>query len=181
MNILSQNDSIILIIDLQEKLVNMLEKNIIVENVSKLAKAAKILEIPIIATEQYPKGLGKTVLPVRENFSEDTAIFEKISFSALDITALREILKSYGKKQVVLCGIETHICVHQTCAALLEEGYEVNIIKDACASRNKYEFEQGIDLMRQNGAKIYCLEIALFEWLKSAKHPYFKEIQALIK
>lgn len=181
MNILSQNDSIVLIIDLQEKLVKMLEKDIIVEKVSKIVKAANILKIPVIATEQYPAGLGKTVLPVSENFNDDTAVFEKVSFSALDTDGLRKKLKSYGKKQVVLCGIETHICVHQTCSALLDEGYEVYVIKDACASRNKYEFKQGIDLMKQNGAKISCLEIALFEWLKTARHPDFKEIQALIK
>ena len=92
-----------------------------------------------------------------------------------------EKIAAYGKKQIVLFGIETHICVHQTAAALLEAGYEVYIIKDACASRNKYEFKQGIEIMQQNGAKISCVEIALFEWLKGAKHPKFKEVQALIK
>ncbi len=86
--------------------------------------------------------------------------------------------KSYGKKQIVLCGIETHICVHQTAADLISEGFEVYVVKDACASRNKYEFKQGIDIMQQNGAKISCLEIVLFEWLRSSKNTYFKEVQA---
>lgn len=90
-------------------------------------------------------------------------------------------VKSYGKKQIVICGIETHICVHQTAAALLREGFEVYVAKDGCASRNKYEFKQGIEIMQANGAKISCVEIILFEWLKTAKHPNFKEVQALIK
>lgn len=181
MNKLSQNDSLVLLIDIQDKLVGMLEKDIIVDKASKLVKAAKILQIPVIVTEQYPKGLGKTVAEVAQNLPENTQTFEKVTFSALDTDGVLEKIKSYGKKQIVLLGIETHICVHQTCAALLEQGYEVYIIKDACASRNKYEFLQGIEAMRQNGAKISCLEIALFEWLGSAKHPNFKEVQALIK
>lgn len=181
MNKLSPQDSLVLMIDIQEKLVGMLEKNIIVEKASKLVKAANILQIPVIVTEQYPKGLGATVPEVSQNLAENTETFEKVTFSALDTEGVLEKIKSYGKKQIVLFGIETHICVHQTCAALLEQGYEVYIIKDACASRNKYEFKQGIEIMRQNGAKISCLEIALFEWLGSAKHPNFKEVQALIK
>ena len=181
MNKLLQNDSLVLVIDVQEKLVNMLEKDIIVSKVAKLTEAAKILNVPVIATEQYPKGLGATVVAVAQNFAEDTPIYEKTTFSALDVEGLPEKLREYGKKQIVLCGIETHICVHQTCAALLAAGYEVYIVKDACASRSKYEFKQGIEIMRQNGAKISCLEIVLFEWLECAKHPHFKEIQALIK
>jgi len=181
MNKLSQNDSLVLIIDVQERLVGMLEKDTIVSKVSKLTQAAKILDIPVIVTEQYPKGLGHTVEPVAKQFGENTPVYEKTSFSAMDIEGLAEKLKEYGKKQIVLCGIETHICVHQTCAALIHAGYEVYIVKDACASRNKYEFKQGVDIMQQNGAKISCLEITLFEWLASAKHPHFKEVQALIK
>lgn len=181
MNTLSQNDSLVLIIDVQERLVGMLEKDIIVSKTAKLADAARILDIPVVVTEQYPKGLGSTVAAVSEKFAQDTPVFEKTSFSALDTEEIAEKIKSYGKKQIVLCGIETHICVHQTCAALLAAGYEVYVVKDACASRNKYEFEQGISIMQQNGAKITCLEIVLFEWLKSARHPNFKEVQALIK
>ena len=90
-------------------------------------------------------------------------------------------MKKSGRKQIVLCGIETHICVHQTAAALIREGFEVFVVKDACASRKKYEFEQGIERMKDCGSHITCCEIVLFEWLKTSKHPNFKEIQALIK
>ncbi|MFI3300375.1 MAG: isochorismatase family protein [Candidatus Gastranaerophilales bacterium] len=181
MNILSADDSLLLIIDVQEKLVAMLEKDIIVSKAVKVAGAAKILGIPTIVTEQYPKGLGATVEPLKTVLAEDTEIVEKTAFNALLVEGMIEKIKSFGKKQVVLFGIETHICVHQTAAALLEEGYDVYVIKDACASRSKYEFKMGIDAMKANGAKISCVEITLFEWLKSAKNPNFKEVQALIK
>lgn len=180
-NMLNSENCLLLIIDVQEKLVSMLDKNIVTERVFALARAAKALQIPVLVTEQYPKGLGNTILEVKQNFSPDTKVFEKTSFSALREEGFSELLKSYNKKQVVVCGIETHICVHQTVADLISEGYEVFVVKDACASRRKYEFKQGIDIMQSNGARISCLEIVLFEWLKDAKNPCFKEIQALIK
>lgn len=181
MNTLKAEDSLILIIDIQERLVAALDKDIVVSKAIKVASAAKLLGIPVIVTEQYPKGLGKTVPQLQEVLPQSTEVVEKTAFNALLEEGMSEKIASYGKKQIILFGIETHICVHQTAAALLEAGYEVYVIKDACASRNKYEFKQGIEIMQQNGATISCVEIALFEWLKGAKHPKFKEIQALIK
>lgn len=181
MNTLSSENSLVLIIDIQERLVASLDKDIVVSKAVKVASAAKALSIPILVTEQYPKGLGNTVPQLKSALPATTEIIEKISFNALLEEGMLERIKSYNKKQIVIFGIETHICVHQTAAALLEEGFEVYVIKDACASRNKYEFKQGIDIMQQNGAKISCVEIALFEWLKTARNPKFKEIQMLIK
>lgn len=181
MNTLSAEDSLLLIIDIQERLVAALDKDIVVSKAVKVASAAKALGIPTIVTEQYPKGLGHTVPQLSEVLPEGTEIVEKTSFNALLEEGMADKIKSFGKKQIVIFGIETHICVHQTAAALLEAGYDVYVIKDACASRNKYEFKQGIEIMQANGAKISCVEIALFEWLKGAKNPKFKEVQALIK
>lgn len=180
-NTLDSNNSLLLIIDVQEKLVNMLNKNVVVSKTAALAKAANILEIPTIVTQQYSKGLGETIDAVKQNLAANTKIIEKTSFSAVKADEFLDILKSFNKKQIVICGIETHVCVHQSVADLIEAGFEVYVAKDACASRNKYEFKQGIDLMQSNGAKISCLEIILFEWLKDAKNPKFKEIQGLIK
>lgn len=181
MNTLSAENSLLLIIDIQERLVAALDKDIVVSKAVKVANAAKILGIPTIVTEQYPKGLGNTVEQLKAVLPSDAEFVEKTSFNALLEEGMADKIKSYGKKQVVIFGIETHICVHQTAAALLEAGYDVYVIKDACASRNKYEFKQGIDIMQQNGVKVSCVEIALFEWLKGAKNPKFKEVQALIK
>lgn len=178
---LDKNESLLLVIDVQERLVASLDKDVVVKRVGSLAQAAKILGIPTVVTEQYPKGLGATVFAVKNNLADDAKVIEKTAFSAIREEGFLDTLKSYGKKQIVLCGIETHVCVHQTCADLISEGFDVYVVKDACASRSKYEFKQGIERMQENGAKITCVEIVLFEWLKSAKNPHFKEIQALIK
>lgn len=174
---LEANNSLVLMIDVQERLVGALEKNVIVEKSQKIIDGANVLGIPVLATEQYPKGLGHTVVTL----ADDTEVVEKTYFNALLEDGMLDKIKSYGKKQIILFGIETHICVYQTACALIEAGFEVYIIKDACASRNKYEFKQGIEAMRDNGAKISCVEMTLFEWLKGAKNPKFKEVQALIK
>lgn len=181
LNMLNRDESLLLIIDVQERLVAALDKDVVVKKVAKLVKAAKILKILTMVTEQYKKGLGPTVGQIRENLAADSKTIEKTSFSALKEEGFLETLKALGKKQIVLCGIETHICVHQTAADLIAEGFDVYVVKDACASRSKYEFKQGIERMHENGAKITCLEMVLFEWLETAKNPDFKEIQALIK
>jgi nicotinamidase-related amidase len=178
---LDKQECVLIIIDVQEKLVNALAKDTVVQKTAALVKAAKIMGIPTIVTEQYPKGLGQTMAAVKETFDSNTTIIEKSSFSAAKETGFLEKLNTYNKKQVVICGIETHICVHQATADLLTAGYDVYVAQDACASRNKYEFKQGIERMRDNGAKISCVEIILFEWLRSSKDIHFKEIQALIK
>lgn len=178
---LSAQDSLVIIIDIQEKLVASLNKHKAVNNAVKVVNAASLLDIPILVTEQYPKGLGSTVPPLKAYLSENSQTVEKTYFNLLLEEGLKEKIKSYGKKQIVILGIETHICVYQTACALFEEGYEVYAIKDACASRDKDNFKQGIEAMRDNGIKISSVEITLFEWLKGSKHPKFKEVQALIK
>lgn len=180
-NMLDRKESLLLVIDVQERLVGALDKDVVVNRTATLAKAAKIMEIPTIATQQYSKGLGQIVETVKQSLPKDTPIVEKSAFSAVKEKGFMDILKSYNKSQIVICGIETHVCVHQTATDLITEGYDVYIAKDACASRGKYEFKQGIERMEANGAKISCVETILFEWLRSAKNPYFKEVQALIK
>ncbi|MBO5384835.1 hydrolase [bacterium] len=182
---LNIEQSALVIIDIQDKLVMASKYGTeVADNASKLAKAANILNIPTIVTEQYPQGLGGTVLEVQNALAQNSSKFEKTSFSALlEENFANKIaeLKQNGIKQIALCGIETHICVLQTAYDLISQGFEVYIVKDACASRNKKEYKTGLELLKQYGAKTTCVEIALFEWLKTAKHPNFKEIQALIK
>ena len=178
MNMLDNNNCALVAIDFQEKLVGMLQKDDSAQKMNKLLTAANILNIPTIITEQYPQGLGKTIA----NFDTSNAtIIEKTAFSAMQQEEFKSALTQTNKRQIIIGGIETHICVHQTVAELIEAGYEVFVVKDTCASRNKYEFEQGIQAMQQNGAKITCLEIVLFELLRTSRNPHFKPIQALIK
>lgn len=179
---LNLEDSLVLIIDVQEKLLNAVFNKEQVEKKSAIiAEAAKILGIPVVVTEQYPKGLGNTIPAVKDALAEDTEIFEKTAFSALNNEEILEAIKKHNKKQILIFGIETHICVSQTTAALRELGYEVSVIKDACGSRAEEEYLAGLERMKDNGAYIVTTEIALFEWLKGAKHPNFKAVQALIK
>lgn len=182
MTILNIEDSIVMIIDVQEKLLNaVFNKTSLEKKATTLANTAKILGIPVIVTEQYPKGLGATVETLKEVLPENTQYFEKTAFSALENNDVLEALKNSGKKQVVIFGIETHICVSQTTNALIQDGFEVSVIRDACGSRSELEYSAGLERMKDNGAHVLTTEIALFEWLKGAKHPKFKEVQMLIK
>jgi len=182
MSELNVNNTLIIIIDVQERLLNaVFNKETCSSKAEIIAKTASILGIPVIVTEQYPKGLGETISQVKTALGGNAEYFEKTAFSALENKDILETIKNTGKKQIVIFGIETHICVSQTAAALIRNGYEVNIIQDACGSRAKSEYLAGLERMKDNGAHILTTEIALFEWLKSAKHPNFKEIQNLIK
>ena len=178
---LNVDNAVLLVVDIQERLVNMLEKDTVVAKSCALGNTARILGVDTIVTEQYPKGLGNTIEPLKSALGDNVTYFEKTAFSVLNENGFEEILKNTGKKHVILCGIEAHICVYQTAMDLISKGYEVTLVKDASASRNKFEFKTGVELMKQNGVNISCVEIVLFELLKSAKNPNFKEVQALIK
>lgn len=175
---LNQNNTIILIIDVQEKLTNaVFNKETVIKKAETLSKAAEILNIPVIFTEQYPQGLGETINSIKKNGTT----YIKTAFNALEDFNLLEELNKYNKKQIIVFGIETHICVYQTVLALISNKFDVTVIKDACGSRNEFEYNSGLECMKDLGAKIKTTEIALFELLKTAKHPNFKEIQSLIK
>ena len=182
MTILNEKSSLVLIIDIQEKLINAAFNRTILEKKSIImANAASILGIPIIVTEQYPKGLGGTIQPIKDALGENAAYFEKTSFSAIENPVIESAIDKYARKQIVVFGIETHICVSQTVNALIAKGYDVTVISDASGSRSGNEHNAGLERMKENKAHIITTEIALFEWLKSARHIKFKDIQALIK
>ena len=174
---ITEKNSVILFIDIQEKLVQMLKKDKITKKTYILSEMANLLDIEKIFTEQYPKGLGSTIASISKK--ETDIVFEKTAFNALETEGLYEKIKE--KENIFICGIETHICVYQTTKALLEKGFNVFVIKDACASRETDEFKAGIKLMEKLGATIMTTEIVLFELLKTSKHPQFKQVQALIK
>lgn len=182
MAILNEKMSQILIIDVQEKLLNAVYNKQTLEKKSViLANAASILGIPVIVTEQYPKGLGNTIQPIKDALGEGAAYFEKTSFSAIENPTIASAVDKSARKQIVIFGIETHICVNQTVTALISKGYDVTVISDASGSRVESEHLAGLERMKENGAHIITTEIALFEWLKSARHIKFKEVQSLIK
>lgn len=179
---LNLDDTILVVIDVQESLVRMLNKQEpVVKASSTLVRAMDIMGIPIIITEQYPQGLGKTVYDISTIIDNSTCIIEKTAFSAMQTNEFVEKIRSYNKKNVIICGIETHICVYQTVVELLNAGYNTVVAKDACASRSTDCFKTGIELMKEAGAVISNVEVILFELLKTSKNPHFKAIQLLIK
>lgn len=178
---LTATNSMVLMIDVQEKLVKATNAEIEADNARKMVEAANILGLPVLVSEQYPKGLGTTVHNISEKIPQNTKIIEKSAFSLLREENALETIKSYGKKQVILFGIETHICVLQTAIELTKNGFEVYLIKNASKSRKEFEHLAGIDIMKESGVNIITLEIALFELLETSKHPLFKQVQALIK
>lgn len=178
---LNAQDALFLVIDVQEKLVKMLEKDTVGAKTSILAATSNALDIPTIVTEQYPQGLGSTIEVVKTKLSPSTSYFEKTSFSALGNPEVIEAIEKSGKKQIIICGIESHVCVLQSAIDLTNKGYEVFVVKDACASRNKYEFKLAMERLKEAGAIITCVEMVIFELLGSSKHPKFKELQGLIK
>ena len=175
-------NSIVVLIDIQDRLVGMLNKQEpVVKASSILLSAANIMNIPIVLTEQYPQGLGKTVPALTVDMTENNVVIEKTSFSAVQTPEFIEKIRNLGKKNIIIGGIETHICVYQTVADLIKEGFNVVVAKDACASRSTDCFKTGLVLMKDLGAQISNVETILFELLKTSKNPYFKPVQALIK
>lgn len=180
--LLNIDKSVLLIIDIQEKLLKAQHnKDKIQKNAVILAKAAKILNIPVIVSEQYPQGLGPTIAEIKENLPEKAKYYEKKSFSCCINAAFEVLLKETGRNQVLVCGMESHVCVHQTVSDLLSMGYEIYLVKDAISSRKEYECEVGIERMVFAGAVPACTEMVLFELIKCASHENFKQIQELIK
>ena len=167
-------DTTIICIDIQEKLVRIADENI-KNNIIKLMKTASILDIDTIITQQYPKGLGSTIDEIKQ--IKDFKTVEKTSFSVLKTPNFPEI----KNKNVIVFGIETHICVYQSACDLIKKGYNVIIVSDCCASRDEFNKSTALNNLAMQGANIMSLEMILFEFLKSSTHPHFKEIQALIK
>lgn len=179
-NILDEHNCVLLIIDIQEKFKDIIQDaEVVIKNMSRLIKAANILKIPVIYTEQYPQGIGPTVEVLKEDLAS-ASYFEKIYFSCCKDNNFMGHLKLLNKKQVLVCGVETHICVNKTVHDLLEAGYSAHVIRDAVSSRSELNLQVGIDKMRDSGAIISCVEMALFEIMMHSKHEKFKEVQKLI-
>ena len=176
--IINEKDCLFLVIDIQEKLLNAVFNKEDLEKKAKiLVKTAEILNLPIFITEQYPQGLGETV----DEIKNKSNVYIKTSFNALEDKNLENDLNITARKQVIIFGIETHICVYQTVCALIEKGFDVTVVSDACGSRSEVEYKYALDILRNYGAKIKTTEMIIFELIKTAKHPYFKQVQALIK
>ena len=178
--ILDRSQTALLIIDIQARIIKVMRNHEkLVENVTKLIKGAKIIDIPIYYTEQYPKGLGCTLEEIKNEF-ENKAV-EKLTFSCIGANGLFEELKKRNINQIIVCGIESHVCVQQTVLDLLENGFQVNLPVNAVSSRFKIDYKTAINRMEKNGAEITTVESILFELIETSGTKEFKGISALIK
>ena len=178
---LDKEDSVLLIIDIQERLaVAMKERDKVVKNCQHLIELAKMINIPVMVTEQYPKGLGRTVPELQSAIPEYKPI-EKVVFNCCNEPAFMSEIKKRGRKKVIVTGMETHVCVLQTTASLLKDGFIPHVAQDAVCSRTEENWKAGIEFMRDAGAVITCTETALFQLLKVAGTEEFKKISQRIK
>ena len=178
---LHKEETVLVLIDIQGKLAQIVdESDFVVNNIATVVQGAKLLQVPILWLEQYPKGLGSTDERIRVHLTDQQPI-EKITFSAYDTEEFVQALEQTGRKKVLLAGIETHICVYQTAAHLLANGYEVEVLADCVSSRTAGNREVGIQKMLQLGATITSVEMALFEMQQVAKGDTFKAISQLVK
>jgi nicotinamidase-related amidase len=179
---LDRNNAVLVVIDVQEKLCRAMDDKVLdklVSNVSILQEAAQELAMPIIATEQYVKGLGETLPALKERLCNPA--IEKMTFGCCGEANFPDRLRTLGKKQVIITGMETHVCVLQTIIELLDAGYVVHLVKDAVMSRRKENWLVGVEAARDAGAVITSTEAALFQLLKVAGTDEFKKLSKLVR
>jgi nicotinamidase-related amidase len=180
--ILDKNKTALVVVDLQEAFRSAISDFPMIASKASIAvRGFQILNLPIIVTEQYPKGLGRTAEEVLINLSADFEVVEKTAFSSCGAKSFLENLREANISQIVLCGLETHICVNQTAHDLLTDAFEVHVLCDAVGSRFSDDKKAALRKMQMNGVVPSTVEMALFELLKDSKHEQFKEIQNLIK
>ena len=173
----------LLIIDEQERLLSVMSdkpRAQVLKNTSILLQAAQTLSVPVIRSEQYPKGLGATDNNIEAQLNDDALKVEKTVFSCCGVAEVAELSHQQVLPQWILTGIETHICVLQTALQLKAAGQQVFVVSDACCSRKKGHHKNALQRLTQAGVVITNTESVLFEWLRDAKHPDFKALSKLI-
>ena len=175
--LLNANTSCLVLVDVQEKLTPLVhESDKFLSHILWLLKAATMLDIPVIVAEQYPKGLGHTVAAIKSALPAGTPIISKTSFSCAQDDNWLNQLKKLDRSQIVIMGIETHVCVLQTALDLLQEDLDVYVLADAVASRHIEDHKYALDRMHGEGVVVATREMAVFEWLKESDTDIFREV-----
>jgi nicotinamidase-related amidase len=177
--LMSRDDSALLVVDVQEKLIGLIpDHQRIVWNIRRLIDGAKVLGLPVLATEQYPQGLGPTTPELAERLGE---IPDKLTFSCGGCGDLFADLSERGVFKILVVGIECHVCVQQTVLDLLGEAFQIYLAVDAVGSRFDIDYQTALKRMDSSGAYLTTTEAALFEWCDIAGTPEFKQISALVQ
>ncbi|MEM1606988.1 MAG: hydrolase [Candidatus Bathyarchaeia archaeon] len=179
--LISRENVVLVVIDVQEKLFPLISgKEKVLENIQRLIRFARIINVPIILTEQYPKGLGSTIREIKD-LIPDVTVIEKIEFSCFGSDRFREVIKGLNADSLIIVGIETHICVMQTAIEGVEEGFRVCVVSDATSSRNVEDKEIALERMKESGVIVASSEMLIYEVLRRAGTKEFKEALKLIK
>jgi len=180
--VLERSRSILVVIDVQEGYRGLtLDHERMVRGVRTLIEAAKVFAIPILATEQYPKGIGHLLPEVTSAFPAGVEVIEKRSMSCCGQPDFTKRLEALQRRQIVVCGIEAHACINQTVHDLLDRDYQVHVPYDAISARFEHDYRVGWEKMLASGAIPSTVEMACLEWVRSAAAPEFKAIHKLIK
>jgi hypothetical protein len=175
--------SSLLVVDVQENLGAAMPAKVltrVLRNSELLARSSDLLDVAVLRTEQYPRGLGPTHAILREALPPSTETFEKVSFSCCGADGFQDALDRINRSQVIIVGMEAHVCVLQTALDLSAAGLDVFVVEDAICSRRLENYQNALDRMRQTAITIVSAESVVFEWLESAGHKHFKAIQALL-
>ncbi|GIW43251.1 MAG: hydrolase [Candidatus Binatia bacterium] len=180
--LLERSASLVVLIDVQESYRGKIyEEERFRVALRRLLLSAKLLGVPVVSTEQYPKGLGPTWPELKECLSEGTPVIAKRCLSCWGAAGFAEAVTNSGRSQVVVCGLEAHACVNQTVHDLIQHGFQVHVPYDAISSRFELDYRVGVDKMIGSGAVPATAEMVAFEWLRTADAPEFKAVQQLFK
>lgn len=175
--LMNKNDSLLLIIDVQEHLAPAQESpREVINGCAALLKVAQNLVVPYVVAEQSQNTFGPTMIDLRRVVGDSFKYYEKDTFSCFKNKEIRNTIKLSGKNQIVIAGLETHICILQTALDLRKAGYEVFVVADACSSRNALQNALGVQRLIKNEVDVVTVEMVTFEWLENAHSPKFKEI-----
>ena len=181
-NTLAAERAALVIIDMQEAFrPTMADFGEVAARIAVVARAVQLLDVPVIVTEQYPKGLGHTAVEIRDALPPTFEPVEKTAFSSCGAAEFVARLEATGARQIIVCGIEAHICVNQTTHDLLARGYQVHLLEACISARDADNKQAALAKMRHSGALPCAVEMALFELMRDARHEQFKAVQNLIK
>ena len=183
---LSRGRAALLVVDIQERLAAVMPEAILaqtVRNTAVLIETARRMWLPIVVSQQYPKGLGPTVAPIEDALRDAPTLhrFDKLEFSAAGTDVFAGLAPKLGRDQWIVTGMEAHVCVYQSARGLVDRGYQVHVVADAIASRTKANFKVGRDLIAASGAHVTSTEVVVFDLLGSAGDVEFKPLSRLIK
>lgn len=184
--LLNKENSVLVLIDIQERITPATkEPRVVINGAAKLAISAKKIGVPVIVSEQAPQNLGDTMVDIRqilpkENTKKTCTYIEKSTFSCAKEPSFTKEIKKLKRKQVVIAGVEAHVCVMQTAIDMQEQGYNVYVVKNACSSRYSDDFDTAIERMSKAGIDIITVEMAIFEWLERCDTNEFKQLSRSI-